>query len=37
MITTAMVFIMALMAAIFFLLLDQVLAFGVGLLLGIGG
>ena len=36
-ITTVMVFIMALLAAIFFLLVDQVLAFGVGLLLGIGG
>jgi preprotein translocase subunit SecE len=36
-ITTAMVFVMATLAAIFFLLVDQVLAFGVGLLLGLGG
>ncbi|WP_181708792.1 preprotein translocase subunit SecE [Chthonobacter rhizosphaerae] len=36
-ITTAMVFIMAALAAIFFLLVDQILAFGVGLLLGVGG
>ncbi|WP_075218187.1 preprotein translocase subunit SecE [Mongoliimonas terrestris] len=36
-ITTTMVFIMAAVAAVFFLLVDQILAFGVGLLLGVGG
>lgn len=36
-ITTTMVFIMAIVAAIFFLVVDQILHFGVGLLLGIGG
>ena len=36
-ITTTMVFIMALLAALFFLLVDQILAYGVGLLLGVGG
>jgi preprotein translocase subunit SecE len=36
-ITTTMVFIMAVVAAIFFLVVDQILHFGVGLLLGIGG
>ncbi|WP_181701978.1 preprotein translocase subunit SecE [Chthonobacter albigriseus] len=36
-ITTTMVFIMAAVAAVFFLLVDQILAWGVGLLLGIGG
>ena len=36
-ITTAMVFVMASLAAIFFLLVDQVLAFGVGQILGVGG
>jgi preprotein translocase subunit SecE len=35
--TTIMVFIMATLAAIFFLLLDQVLHWGVGLLLGVAG
>lgn len=36
MITTVMVLIMVFMAAIFFLAVDQVLGFGVGLLLGSG-
>jgi preprotein translocase subunit SecE len=36
-ITTAMVFVMASLAAIFFLLVDQVLAVGVGQILGVGG
>lgn len=36
-ITTLMVFIMVTVAALFFLLVDQVLQFGVGFLLGVGG
>jgi preprotein translocase subunit SecE len=36
-VTTIMVFIMAIVAAIFFFLVDQVLGWGVGLLLGLGG
>ncbi|BBE71713.1 preprotein translocase subunit SecE [Oharaeibacter diazotrophicus] len=36
-ITTTMVFIMAFVAAVFFLVVDQLLHYGVGLLLGIGG
>ncbi len=36
-VTTVMVFIMVVIAAIFFLLVDQVLSFGVKLLLGLGG
>ena len=36
-VTTIMVFIMVTIAAIFFLLVDQVLSFGVKLLLGLGG
>ena len=36
-ITTIMVFIMVVIAAIFFLLVDQVLSFGVKFLLGLGG
>ena len=35
-ITTAMVFVMATIAAIFFLLADQVLGWGIGLVLGLG-
>ena len=35
-VTTVMVMIMVTLAAIFFLLADKVLSFGVGLLLGIG-
>ncbi len=37
MITTAMVFIMVFLAALFFLIIDQILAGGVGLILGLGG
>ena len=36
-VTTVMVFIMVTICAIFFLLVDQVLSFGVKLLLGLGG
>jgi preprotein translocase subunit SecE len=36
MLTTAMVFVMALLAAIFFLIADQILGWAVGLVLGIG-
>ena len=36
-VTTIMVFIMVVIAAIFFLLVDQVLSFGVKTLLGLGG
>lgn len=36
-ITTAMVFIMASFAAVFFLLADMLMHWGVGLLLGLGG
>jgi preprotein translocase subunit SecE len=36
-ITTAMVFAMAFLAAIFFFLVDQVLQFGVRAVLGLGG
>ena len=35
--TTAMVFVMAALAAIFFLLADKVITFGVEFLLGLGG
>jgi preprotein translocase subunit SecE len=35
-VTTAMVFVMAVVAAIFFLLVDQVLSVGVKLILGLG-
>ena len=37
MITTAMVFVMVFLAAIFFFLVDKVLSWGVQLLLGFGG
>jgi preprotein translocase subunit SecE len=37
MITTGMVFVMSAVAAIFFLFADQVIRFGVTLVLGIGG
>ncbi|MGQ7791961.1 preprotein translocase subunit SecE [Faunimonas sp. B44] len=37
MITTAMVFVMVLLAALFFFVADQVLGWGVGLLLGAVG
>lgn len=36
-VTTAMVFVMVTLAAVFFFLVDQVLSFGVRLVLGIGG
>lgn len=36
MITTAMVFVMVIAASLFFVLADQLLRFGVGLVLGIG-
>lgn len=36
-ISTAMVFVMVILAAIFFLVVDQVLAWGVKLILGLGG
>lgn len=35
-ITTALVFVMAILASVFFLLTDQILRWGVGLLLGLG-
>jgi preprotein translocase subunit SecE len=35
-VTTAMVFVMAVIAAIFFLLVDQVLSVGIKLILGLG-
>ena len=36
-ISTAMVFVLVIVAAIFFLLVDQVLSFGVKLIFGLGG
>ena len=36
-VTTAMVFLMVLLASVFFLLVDQVLSFGVRQILGLGG
>ena len=36
-VSTIMVLIMAVLAAIFFLIADQILSFGVGFLLGFGG
>ncbi len=36
-ITTGMVFLMVILAALFFFLVDQVLAFGVRQILGLGG
>jgi preprotein translocase subunit SecE len=36
-ITTAMVFAMSILAAIFFFFVDQILAFGVRVILGLGG
>ena len=36
-VSTVMVFIMVVVAALFFLLVDQVIAFGIRLVLGIGG
>jgi preprotein translocase subunit SecE len=37
MVTTAMVFVMVFLAAIFFFVVDEVLAYGVRALLGLGG
>ncbi len=37
MVTTVMVFIMVFFAAIFFLIADQILGWGVGLIVGAGG
>ena len=37
MVTTGMVFVMVFLAAIFFLIVDQILAFGVRQILGLGG
>lgn len=37
MVTTAMVLVMVLLASIFFLIVDLILRWGVGLVLGIGG
>ena len=37
MVTSAMVFVMVIVAAVFFLLVDQILALGVRLVLGLGG
>ena len=36
-ITTGMVFLMVVLAAVFFFLVDQILAFGVSQVLGLGG
>ena len=36
-VTTAMVFVMVVLAAIFFLVVDQIMSFGVRLILGVGG
>ncbi len=36
-VTTAMVFVMVTLAAIFFLIVDQIISFGVQLILGLGG
>ncbi|CTQ58983.1 MAG: preprotein translocase subunit SecE [Roseibium album] len=36
-VTTAMVFVMVLIASIFFLLADQLMSWGIGALLGVGG
>jgi preprotein translocase subunit SecE len=36
MVTTAMVFVMVIIAALFFLAADQIIRFGVGLILGVG-
>ena len=35
--TTAMVFVMATLAAIFFLIIDKIITFGIELILGLGG
>ena len=36
MVTTAMVFVMVVLASVFFLVVDQVMRFGVSLILGLG-
>ena len=36
-VTTAMVFVMVIMAAIFFLVVDQIIALGVRVIFGLGG
>lgn len=36
-VTTAMVFVMVLIASIFFLVADQLMSWGIGLLFGVGG
>ncbi len=36
-VATAMVFVMASLAAIFFLLVDQILSWGVSIMIGLGG
>ena len=36
-VTTAMVFVMVILSALFFLVVDQVMALGVRLVLGVGG
>ena len=36
-VTTAMVFVMVLIASIFFLIADQLMSLGIGYLLGVGG
>ncbi|MCP5368053.1 MAG: preprotein translocase subunit SecE [Hyphomicrobiales bacterium] len=36
-ISTAMVFVMVILASVFFLVVDQILAFGVKLIFGLGG
>ena len=35
--TTAMVFVMAALAAIFFLIIDKIITFGIEFILGLGG
>jgi preprotein translocase subunit SecE len=36
-ITTAMVFLMVVMAALFFMVVDQIMSFGIRLIFGVGG
>lgn len=36
-VTTVMVFVMVVLASIFFLLADQLMSWGIGLLIGVGG
>jgi preprotein translocase subunit SecE len=37
MVTTAMVFVMVVLASVFFLVVDQIMGYGVRLVLGLGG